>query len=47
MTIQISVTIPDEYYTSEVEKIIDVWQSEIGRLCNEEDSWSESSWRSR
>lgn len=47
MTTQISVTIPDEYYTLEVEKIISECQAKIGKLCNEEDSWSESSWRSR
>tara|TARA_B100000287_G_scaffold35778_1_gene32961 strand:+ start:491 stop:634 length:144 start_codon:yes stop_codon:yes gene_type:complete len=47
MTIQITVTIPDEYYTMEVEKIISECQSAIGKLCNEKDDWSESSWRSR
>tara|TARA_Y100001956_G_C4100464_1_gene177411 strand:+ start:823 stop:966 length:144 start_codon:yes stop_codon:yes gene_type:complete len=47
MTIHISVTIPDEYYTSEVEKLINECQSAVGLLCNEKDSWAESTWRDR
>ena len=45
--IYISVTIPDEYYTSEVEKIINECQSEVGKLGDEKDRWSEHSWRDR
>ena len=47
MTTNISFTIPDEYYTKEVQDIIDGWQTELGLLCNDEDSWNETSWRSR
>ena len=47
MTVHISVTIPDDCYTSEVEDLINECQSAVSLLCNEKDSWTENTLRER
>jgi hypothetical protein len=41
MPVVIRIEIPDGYYTKEVQKLMDEWQSELGTWCSGSDEWSE------